>query len=96
MIDTKKLRRIGTEEKTNIETSRWIQGLRISDHDSEPEKGHIFGNILGSMSDITSDIVEPNFDQSSHFDVCEAALQEATRYRQRAEIHFYSASDVIS
>ena len=60
------------------------------------------GDILGNMNDITSDIVEPNFDQSSDFDLCEAlsrgctALQEAIRYRKRAEVDFDSASDVIS
>jgi hypothetical protein len=61
-----------------------------------------WGNILGNMSDIKSDIIEPNFDHSSNYEVCEALsrgcrdLQEAIRYRQRAEIHFYSASDVLS
>ena len=88
MIGTQKIRRIGTEEKKNIETSWWIQGLGISEHAVEPENIHILGDILGNMSDITSDIVEPTFDQSSNFKVCEAlsrgskALQEAIRYRQ--------------
>ena len=94
----KRLRRKGTADKENIETSRWVQGLRISEHDVESENRHILGDILENMSDI----VEPNLDQSSNYEVGEAisrgctSLQEAMRYRQRTEIHFHSASDVMS
>jgi hypothetical protein len=41
----KRLRRIGKEE--NIDTSQWVQGLRISENEVDPENGHILGEHIG-------------------------------------------------
>ena len=84
----RKLRRIGTREDREIESRRWIQGLRISRQIPEPGM-----NVSTNMRDNSETIS----DQICNLEVCEAlsrgcsALQDAIQYRRRAEIYFNSA-----
>ena len=84
----RKLRRIGTRVDREIESRRWIQGLRISGQNPEPGM-----KVSSNMSDNSETIS----DQSCNLEVCEAlsrgclALQDAIQYKGRAEIHFHSA-----
>ena len=83
-----KLRRIGTQEDIEIESRRWIQGLRISRQIPEPGM-----KVSRNMSDNSETIS----DQSCNLEVSEAlsrgcsALQDAIQYKRRAEIYFNSA-----
>ena len=89
----RKLRRIGTREDREIQTNRWIQGLRTSDQEPEPESRMIGMN----MSKYKTEKSETNLDQYCNMEVCLAfsrgclALQDAIQYNRRAEIHFHSA-----
>ena len=47
----RKLRRIGTREDREIQTNRWIQGLRTSDQEPEPESRMIGMNMSKDITE---------------------------------------------
>jgi len=89
-VEHRKLRRVGTAEK-NYKTKQWVRGLSSSENRSNWEDPREHSGDR-EVSEAHSDDREVSDALSRG---CKA-LEEAIQYRQRANIHFNSTSDVMS